>query len=266
MKKNNFLILILLLFLSCTFITGCQSTANKDELIISAAASMKDSMLAIKTAYEDEHPDITITLNFGSSGSLQHQIEQGSPTDLFISASQSKMQALEDQELLLDSSRKKLLTNELVLIAPKDTTITGNFDTLLIKDFTSFAIGEPASVPAGKYAKEALENLDYYKDLTDKLIFAKDVREVLTWVETGNVDGGIVYATDAKTTDNITVVAHAPIDAYTPIEYPVAIIKTTPHETLAKDFMQYLFSDNGLTIFESYGFQTDLTTYQSTQK
>jgi molybdate transport system substrate-binding protein len=222
--------------------------------MISAAASLQDALNAIADLYRQQQPHIQLTYNFGSSGSLRYQIEQGAPVDIYISAAQKYMDALQSQGLLLPGTRKDLLKNEMVLI-----TATSNFD---ISGFTQLksdrvqkiAIGAPESVPAGAYAKEVLEFLRLYQALESKFIFAKDVRQVLAYVETGNVDAGMVYRTDANISNRVKIIEIAPEDTHSPIAYPVAIIRESKNPEAAQEFVQFLFSQPAQEIFKKYGF------------
>ena len=165
------------LVLILTSLLGCSSKSV--ELNISAAASLQDAAKELQNLYNQEHPDVKILYNFGASGTLQHQIEEGAPTDLFISAGKKQMDALEEQNMLLENSRVNLLTNELVLITGKDSQLTG-FEGLTEDTIQKISIGVPETVPAGNYAKEALTNLGLWDTLQPKLVLAKDVRQVLT--------------------------------------------------------------------------------------
>ena len=147
-------------------------------------------MADLETEYKKHKENVTLVVNYGSSGSLQQQIEQGAPCDLFISAGQKQMNALKDKGLLLDGTTKDLVENSLVLVAAKGVEIT-SFDDLKSDKITHIAIGEAESVPAGKYADEVLTNTDIKDSISNKLVFAKDVKEVLTWVASGNADVGL---------------------------------------------------------------------------
>lgn len=225
------------------------------ELIVSAAASMKDAMLEIQELYQKVNPNITVTMNFGSSGSLQQQIEQGAPVDVFVSASIGKMNSLREKSLILEDTYTELLENKIVLIVPKgnEAEIVG-FDDITTDKIGKLAIGEPESVPAGKYAKETLTNLGLWDGLGDKALLGKDVRAVLAWIETENADAGIVYATDAQVSDQVEVVAVAPEESHSPVIYPAAVVKDTKQEEAAKTFLEFLKSDEGKEVFESFGF------------
>lgn len=228
--------------------------AAQTEIIISAAASLTDVMKAIQPLYQKEKSNIKLTYNFGASGSLQQQIEQGAPVDVFISAAPKQMNDLEEKGLLLSETRKNLLKNAIVLIVPKNNPIVQNFQDLTNSQVRKISIGEPESVPAGRYAKEVLTSMNMFDKLQSKLVFAKDVRQVLTYVETGNVDAGMVYTTDAKTSDKVSIVATAPAGSHSPIVYPIAVIKDSKNPEAAKGFVSFLSSNTAKSLFERYGF------------
>jgi molybdate transport system substrate-binding protein len=233
------------------------TTESKEnvELTISAAASLKDAMTEIQSTYEEEHPEVTLTFNYGASGSLQQQISQGAPVDLFFSAAEDKFDRLVEEGSIAKEDGLDLLGNELVLVVPKDSHsgIT-TFQDLAKAEVKQISIGIPESVPAGQYAKESLEKLDVWKDVESKVVYAKDVRQVLSYVETGNVSAGIVYKTDALVSDKVSIVASADPATHTPIIYPVGIIKDSEHYEAAKEFYSYLQSEDALKVFEKYGF------------
>ncbi len=255
MKKKQFLVLILAIFITaCTASNSNQENTSKVTLTLSVAASVQDAMKAVQPIYKEEKPNIDIVYNFGSSGSLQQQIEQGAPTDIFISAAPKQMNALQKKELLFTETRKNLLENQVVLVTPKDSKETVNFETLSNKNIQKIALGEPKSVPAGEYAKEVLTYLKSYQKLTPKLVFGKNVRQVLFYVETGNVDAGIVYATDAKISDKVKVMSTAPQGSHSPIVYPVAVIKESKNPDESQKFVDFLLGDKAQKVFEDYGF------------
>ena len=203
------------------------------ELNISAAASLKEVMADLETEYKKHKENVTLVVNYGSSGSLQQQIEQGAPCDLFISAGQKQMNTLKDKRLLLDGTTKDLVENSLVLVAAKGVEIT-SFDDLKSDKITHIAIGEPESVPAGKYADE-----------------------VLTWVASGNADFGFVYLSDALSSDSVTIVENInEVNEHSPITYPVSVIKASTKADDAKEFEDFLFTDEVQKIFEKYGYKS----------
>ncbi len=245
---------LLALLPACSIINVNDNKPGTVTLTISAAASLQDAIKAAGQTYTERRPTVTIDYNFGSSGSLQQQIEQGAPVDVFLSAAPQQMDALQAKALLLPGSRKDLLKNQLVLIVPKTASGISGFGDLPRKRTRKIAIGDPASVPAGQYAKEALVALKLYIPLTEKFVFAKDVRQVLAYVETGNVDAGFVYATDASRSTQVDVVAIAPANSHTAIVYPVAVIKNSKNATAAQTFVQFLASPSAQQQFENVGF------------
>ncbi|GHH98104.1 molybdate ABC transporter substrate-binding protein [Neobacillus kokaensis] len=261
MKKQSLLFCsILLLFL---FTTGCSSkdsgkkkvtTEKKVELTVSAAASLQDALNDIQANFEKEYTNVKINYNFGASGALQQQISQGAPVDLYFSATEDKFDQLVTDGLIERKNGTDLVGNKLVLVVPKGT----NKNIQSFKDLRKadkISIGTPESVPAGKYAKDTLEHLHIWKVVEDKVVFAKDVRQVLTYVETNNVDAGIVYKTDAMISPKVQIVASAEENTHAPIIYPVGIIKTSTHPKETMAFFEYLQSQKAIDIFEKYGFK-----------
>jgi molybdate transport system substrate-binding protein len=224
------------------------------EITVSAAISLKDVLNEIEQLYRAKSPETLIRFNLGASGSLQLQIEQGAPVDIFISAAPKQMDALESEGLLLAGSRKVLVKNEVVLIVPEGKTGVTGFQDLIKPGVRLIAIGEPQAVPAGKYAQEILTRLGLYALLKPKFVEAQDVRQVLTFVETGNVDAGIVYKTDAMTSKQVTIVASARENSHSPVIYPVAIIKNSRNPAEAKAFVSFLLGPKASDVFQKYGF------------
>lgn len=262
MKKFYSVMVLMMLMLS--IISGCSSPEeNKTEekvkqesveLTISAAASLQNALNDIKAAYEKEHPNVKIVYNFGGSGALQQQISQGAPVDLFFSAAEDKYDQLVEEGMIEKDKGTDLLANELVLIVPKETE--NNIQTFEdLKEVEKLSIGTPESVPAGKYAKESLENLQVWKDVEQKIVYAKDVRQVLTYVETENVEAGIVYKTDAMVSTKVDLAATAKEETHTPIIYPVGVIKDSAHQEEAQNFYEYLQKSASMETFEKYGFK-----------
>ena len=230
------------------------SPTPPDDVTVSAAISLKDALDEISHLYSSEHPGADVHFNLGGSGTLQRQIEQGAPVDIFISASPKEMDSLQSQGLLLPDTRKKLARNSVVLIIPAGSTSISSFQDLTKAAVKTVAVGEPQTVPAGKYAQEVLTHFGIYDQLKPKLVLAKDVRQVLTYVETGNADAGIVYATDAKISKKVIVVATAPEDSHSPVVYPAAVIKNSKNAAAAKAFLDFLASEKARTVFQKYGF------------
>jgi molybdate transport system substrate-binding protein len=235
---------------------GTSNTYTKTELTISAAISLKDSLDKIIQLYRAQTPDVAMHTNYGASGTLQRQAEEGAPVDIFVSASSDQMDALESEGLILAGTRFNLVRNSLVLIAPKGTHEISGFSDLTQPDVKTIAIGEPQTVPAGKYAKEVLTHFGIYDSVKPKLALAKDVRQVLTYVATGNADAGIVYATDARISSQVVVVATAPADSHDPVVYPAAIMKSSKDAAAAKAFLEFLAGEKARAVFKKYGFDS----------
>lgn len=252
---NGLLAIAILLAVGLTSVPqgNVEAAAKKTEIIVSAAASLQDSLDKIAVLYEKQHPDIDLVFNYGASGTLQKQIEQGAPADLFFSAGDKQMNALVDAGLIAD--HKMLLKNQLVLVVPSDsktkiTTITQLTD----KSFKKVAVGQPESVPAGQYAQQSLTTKKVWDTLQSKLIFAKDVRAVLSYVETGNADAGFVYKTDALTSNKVKIALTISPYAHKAINYPAGVVKDTKNLEAAKAFYSYVQTKTASDIFTNYGF------------
>ena len=224
-------------------------------LTISVAASMQDAVQALQPLYERQAPEVDLTFNFGSSGSLQRQIEQGAPVDIYLSAAAQQMDALEKQDLIDIETRRDLVINQLVLITPAVGPEINTPQDLRAPAIQQIALGEPSSVPAGAYGEQALIHFDLIDDLSPKFVFGKDVRQILSYVETGNVDAGIVYQTDALRADDIHVSFVFPPELHDPIVYPIAVIKDSSHPEAAQDFLHFLQGEQAQEIFIRFGFK-----------
>jgi molybdate transport system substrate-binding protein len=224
------------------------------ELTISAAASMTDSLKEIQKLYEAK-ANVKLSFNFGASGSLQQQIEQGAPVDLFVSASTKNMKALLDKKLVEADKQGNVVSNELVVIVPADGHVKlDKMEDLPQAGLFKVAVGEPASVPAGSYAKEALMKLKLWEPLQPILVLTKDVRQVLTYVESGNADAGFVYRSDAQGSTKSKVAFAVDPTSYTPIDYPVGVITASKHPKEAQALYDYLRSAEAQAVFTRYGF------------
>src|SRR5215470_15965669 len=192
-------------------LAGCtRSAPHTDTLTVSVAASLQNAMAELAPAFERSQPGVKLAFNFGASGTLEQQIERGAPADVFISAAPKPMNALATKGLILADTRRDLLRNRVVLIVPKDSPGPTSFQELAGPKVRLIALGEPASVPAGDYGRQTLQSLNLWDAVQSKLVLGKDVRQVLTYIETGNADAGIVYATDARESDKVRVVETAP--------------------------------------------------------
>jgi molybdate transport system substrate-binding protein len=233
-----------------TLACACQAQIT---LTVSAAASMKDGIAETEAAYKQSHANVTFLNIFGSSGMLATQIDQGAPADVFLSAASKPMDDLESKGLIAAGTRRNLLRNTLVLIAPLGSSLR-DFQGLTDNSIHVIALGDPGNVPAGQYGRQTLVAMHLLEKLNAKIVLAKDVRQVLTYVETGNADAGLVYATDALTSTKVRVVATAPETSHEPIIYPVAVVKGSHSEEAARKFIEYLASPAARAIFQKYGF------------
>lgn len=223
-------------------------------LTLSVAASLQDAVQEIEITYQRAHPGVEFRNNFGSSGTLAREIEDGAPVDAFLSAGEAPMMQIEKEGLLTTGSRIDLLRNDLVLIAPQDSTLR-NFEDLRGSKIKTVALGDPASVPAGHYGEQTLRALGLYDTLRGKLVLGKDVRQVLAYVETGNADAGLVYSTDALVSGRVKVVATAPESAHDPIVYPAAVLTGSKNAEAARDFLVALTAPDARAVFVRRGFR-----------
>jgi molybdate transport system substrate-binding protein len=224
------------------------------EVSVFAAASLTDAMKELASAYESESGD-KLVFNFAGSNALARQIKEGAPADVFFSADEAQMGGLEKAGLIAEGSFKSVLSNSLVFVAPKDSAIT----SLTPQDLTQptikrLALADTKTVPAGVYSKAYLEKLGLWKEVEPKVIPTENVRAALAAVESGNVDAGIVYKTDASISKAVKVVFEVPAKEGPDISYPIAVIKESKNPEAAQKFLDYLKSEPALTVFRKYGF------------
>lgn len=255
--KKQYIVLMLafvLLLTSCSTNNDTGATEQPKELTISAAASLTDAMDELKEIYEAEH-NVELTFNFAGSGKLAHQIQQGAPVDVFISANENWLDTLLEEGLIDADSTTDVTGNKLVLIAEKDTTLAyDSFSDINVKELSNIAVGKPESVPAGEYTKKALEAIDKWEEIEPYIVYAKDVRQVLTYVETGNAEIGFVYESDALSSDKVEILTESNPNEHDPIIYPGGVTTETEQEEVAEDFLAFMTSDEAQEILETYGF------------
>lgn len=261
--KSRFLTVLAVVLMVAMVVAGCGGAKETPpaaqqqpiELTISAAVSLKDALSEIQKNYQAKYPNVKLLYNLGASGSLQKQIEQGAPADIFISAAPKQMNELAEKNLVNKATRKNLVENKLVVVVPADSKLNiTKYEDLTQTAIQKIALGETATVPAGQYAEQVLKKLGIWDKVKDKVVFAKDVRTVLAYTETGNVEAGIVYKTDAASSTKVKVVATAPEGSHEPIIYPIAVLTATKQQKAADDFVAYLFSAESKAIFEKNGF------------
>ena len=250
---------LIALFSAATLLLGSLlpatvSAADKTLVRLSAAVSLKEALTSLKESYEKRTPNVELVINYGSSGLLQKQIEEGAPVDIFLSAGKKQMDELEKQGLLIQGTRTNLLGNTLVLIVSKEKKSQIKSFADLVGKAQSLSIGQPETVPAGKYAKETLTNLQLWEKLEKRTMFAKDVRQVLAYVESGNVDAGLVYQTDTIVMKSGSVVTAAPAGSHSAIVYPMALLKDSKNRAAAEKFMKHLRSADAAKVFTKFKF------------
>lgn len=236
---------------------GFSVSASAAKVTVFAAASMTDALKQVAEDYTKQNPQNEVVFSFASSSTLAKQIEEGAPADIFVSASNKWMKYLSEKALTVKETEKVLVGNDLVLIAPAKSAVNsveiskGEWIDALKDSYLS--VGDPAHVPAGQYAEEALTKLNLWDKVKDRLARAKDVRGALALVERAEALYGIVYSTDAKVSKNVKTVGIFPVDSHKPVVYPVAILKDHDNAD-SRDFLKYLESGVAKKVLVSYGF------------
>ena len=233
-------------------------SSSKETITVSAAASLTEAFTNIEKEFETENPDIDVVCNFGASGTLRTQIEGGAPVDVFASAAEDQMDTLASNGFVYNDTREDFTKNSLVMITQKGNVLglTGMQD-LTNPEVEKISIGNPDSVPAGKYAKEALTNAGLWDSVSNKTILAENVKQALVYVETGEAEAGFVFSTDASSakSGSIEVVTSVPVT--TPITYPIAVVSSTQHKEDSQLFIDFVTGEKGQPILEQYGFVTE---------
>ncbi len=242
---------LLLLFCSIT-------SLQAETLYLSVAASMTDAFKEIVAGFSAAHPAARLRPNFASSGSLAKQIEQGAPTDIYISANPRWMQHLIEKEMIIAGSDRIFAYNSLVLVGDKNSRVRSLDDLVTLE---RIALGSPQNVPAGQYAKQAMDRAGIYDILRRdrKLVMAKDVRQALLYADRGEVDVAFVYQTDAMLLRNAKVLFTVPDYLYDRVSYPLGVTTSGAEKDLAKSFDDYMSSTEAITTLSRYGFETNLS-------
>jgi molybdate transport system substrate-binding protein len=250
MTPSKFVLLLLASFL----VLGGGSAGADQELIVSTAASLTNGMKAVAQQFEKMNPGVRIVGNLASSGVLLQQLDKGAPADLFAAADQQTMNQAQEKKLIRPKTRRNFVSNQLVLIAPRDSRLAvSSLNDLTRPEFKRVALGNPATVPAGRYAKEALVKAGLWNQLSAKYIFGETVRQVLDYVRRGEVDLGFVYSTDVviaqgKVKKILVVTGHQPII------YPIALVASTGKPDLARRYLEFVLSPAAQEIFSKFGF------------
>lgn len=254
-KKISLSIMMVIGILSLLFV-GCTNNNEEKTLTVSIAASLQKPMEKIATNFKKEY-GIKVQYNVGGSGTLKKQIDDGANVDLFFSANTKYAQDLIDEGLVNKDESYRILSNELVLIENNDYDKTIDSLEDLKKVDGKIAMGEVSTVPAGQYAEESLEKAGVYKDIQDKLVFARSVTNVKTYVENGEANLGFVYKTDALDLKSSKIVYEVPNDYHKPIEYELCVLKNSKNNKEAKKFVEYLKNEENKKIFSEFGFEVN---------
>ena len=224
------------------------------DLTVSAAASLTNAFKELGKAYEQSQPGTKVLFNYGSSGSLLQQISRGAPVDVFAAADLETMDRAQQHNLIARETRSNFVSNKLVVVVPANSKVqVSTLADLARPEVSRIGIGTPESVPAGRYAQEALELAGQWQALQSKYIFGQNVRQVLDYVARGEVDAGFVYVTDAALMrDRVKVTLHAEVKK--PILYPIAVVKGGGNERAARTFLGFVQSEAGQKILAKYGF------------
>jgi len=231
------------------------SGQESETILVSAAASLTEVFTDMESRFEAENPGVDVDFNFAGSGSLRTQIEGGAPVDVFASASQSHMDILAGEGLIENSSREDFAQNSLVLIVPSGSTLNiSGIEDLTVPEVERIAIGNPETAPVGKYTTQSLTEAGIWDQLEGKTVLAEDVKQVLVYVERGEVDAGFVYMTDAKTAEPGTIEVVTTVPVTTPVSYPIAVVSASENKEVAQEFIDFVTGPEGQEILEEYGF------------
>jgi molybdate transport system substrate-binding protein len=241
-------------FLAFLILMYAQGSARADEVLVSAAASLTDVLKEIASGYQAKSKH-TVKFNFGPSSGLARQIDEGAPADLFLSADLPQMDNLDKKGRLEPGTRKNLLSNQLVIIVPADSKLALSSPKDLLKtDIKRIALAEPSSVPVGVYSKKYLTDEGLWDKVESRIVPVQDVRATLASVESGNVEAGFVYKTDAAISRKVKIVYEVPLDKGPKITYPVAVVKESKRKEAARDFLNFVQTSASKESFKKYGF------------
>ena len=221
------------------------------EMTVSAAASLTNAFTEIKGLFEKKHVGLQVNTNYAASNPLLKQMQEGAPVDVFASADQATMDKAVAAKVVDPATRKNFALNDLVLIVPAGSKKITKLEDL--KALKHIAIGNPESVPVGRYTKDALTNAKLWEAVQPQLIMANSVRQVLDYVARGEVDAGFVYRTDAKQlADKVDVVMI--VEGHDPVSYPIAVANTGKEAKMGQEFINFVLSPEGLAVLAKYGF------------
>lgn len=247
MKKCTLVFATILVFALSTL------PAQATEITVSAAASLREAFTAMQQEFQNQHPDMRVNTNFAASNPLLKQLQEGAPVDVFASADQATMDKAAASKVIDPASRVNFAVNDLVMIVPAKGSVR-QVEDLNTPAVQRIAIGNPESVPAGRYARQALQSLGQWDKLKDKLVMGESVRQVLDYVARGEVDAGFVYMTDAKISAPKTEI-RATMQGHDPVVYPIALCSASKNAKAAQEFIAFVMSKDGEEILKKYGFK-----------
>jgi molybdate transport system substrate-binding protein len=233
---------------------GWHAQANSGDLLVGAASSLTNAFAELATVFQQEHPDTKVLMSFASSDAVSAQVIQGAPMDIFASADQQAMDKAVAAGNIETGTRRDFVGNEVVLIVPADSALAiGKVADLKAASIKRVALGNPATVPVGRYTRASLEHTGDWDTVKKNEVLGQNVRQVLDYVARGEVDAGFVFATDAAIMrDKVKVVAKLP--SPTPVLYPMALVKRDGRNARAQDFLDFIASPKGEAVLTKYGF------------
>lgn len=247
-------LIILLILTAVLTLAGCSNSVEETELIMGAASSLTEPLNELSELYA-ARTGTRPQISYASSGTLRKQVEAGAAFDLLLLASSSDLEILSDAGLLLDDTRRNLLSNQICFVSKaSDAPATIDKLSLLLGEAERVALGDPSSVPVGRYAMESLKTLEIDALIEGKLLYAKDARQVLQYLNTGAVDTGFIFATDAALLEGEFSILVLPDHTHKPILYPAAVLTDSRRQTDAGEFLDFLSSDEAAAVFEAHGF------------
>jgi molybdate transport system substrate-binding protein len=238
-------------------IAGYADAVEPQGITVSAAISLKNVFEEMGKLFESRNKDIKVAFNFGASGDLMAQIKGGAPVDVFASAALKDMDELDKDGFVLKDTKINFASNKVVLIvAASSKVLLASFEDLKKPEIKKIAVGNPKTVPVGRYTDEAFHFFKISDIIKDKLVYAENVRQVLDYTVRGEVDAGVVYSTDAMVKQQeVKVIATAPAESHKPVIYPIAVVKGSKNEKAAMAFVAFVTSDEARKILEKYGFK-----------
>ena len=236
----------------CALLLSLAASLPAAEINVYAASSLTDALKEIGAAYEKESGD-RLVFNFAASGTLARQIEEGAPADLFFSADEAQMDRVQKSGRIEAGTRRDLLGNALVVIAPNESSLALK-NIADLKQVEHLAVGDPKFVPVGVYTRSYLERVGLWKELEPKIIPTENVRAGMALVESGNAEAGFVYQTDAGVSKKVKIIWSISPNETSPIRYPAALVQQTTRNPAAEKFLKHLGSDAAGKVFEKFGF------------